>query len=312
MRSFSIAQAVRVAICCWLLAFGSLLTANSQKLTATLTGDILLDRGVRKVVEKKGIDQLFSAGIDSVLQASDVVVGNLECPATKVKAPVYKQYIFRAEPEWLTALQRHGFTHLNLANNHSIDQGREGLLDTYQNILKAGMTPFGAGQNMQEAVQPVLLSKTPRHVWLVASLQMALENFALLPDKPCVSQQSIDSLCQRVAQLRSADPLCYIIVSLHWGWENHVEVVPRQRYDARQLIDAGADCLVCHHTHTRQPMETYRGKPIFYGLGNFIFDPQRDINRQGAIVRLTITDYDATAEEMPIYIRSCTPELLRK
>ena len=89
-----------MAICCWLLAFGSLLTANSQKLTATLTGDILLDRGVRKVVEKKGIDQLFSAGIDSVLQASDVVVGNLECPDTKVKAPVYKQYIFRAEPEW--------------------------------------------------------------------------------------------------------------------------------------------------------------------------------------------------------------------
>lgn len=276
-----------------------------------MTGDILLDRGVRTVVEKQGVDQLFSAAIDSVLQASDVVVGNLECPATKIKAPVFKKYIFRAEPEWLATLQRHGFTHLNIANNHSIDQGREGLLDTYQNIMKAGMTPFGAGQNRQEAVQPVLLSKTPRRVWLVASLQMALENYALLPDKPCVSQQSIDSLCQRVAQLRSADPQCYIIVSLHWGWENHVEVVPRQRYDAHQLIDAGADCLVCHHTHTRQPMETYRGKPVFYGLGNFIFDPQRDINRQGAIVRLTITDHDATAEEIPIYIRNCTPEILR-
>lgn len=312
MRSSSIAQAVRATIGFWLLAISYWPTANSQKLTATLTGDILLDRGVRKVVEKQGVDQLFSAAIDSVLQASDVVVGNLECPATKIKAPVFKKYIFRTEPEWLATMQRHGFTHLNLANNHSIDQSREGLLDTYQNILKAGMTPFGAGQNRQEAVQPVLLSETPRRVWLVASLQMALENFALLPDKPCVSQQSIDSLCQRVAQLRSADPQCYIIVSLHWGWENHVEVVPRQRYDAHQLIDAGADCLVCHHTHTRQPMETYRGKPVFYGLGNFIFDPQRDINRQGAIVRLTITDHDATAEEIPIYIRNCTPELLRK
>ena len=300
-----------MAIGFWLLAFGYWPTANCQKLTATMTGDILLDRGVRKVVEKQGVDQLFSAAIDSVLQASDVVVGNLECPATKIKAPVFKKYIFRAEPEWLASLQRHGFTHLNLANNHSIDQGREGLLDTYQNIMKAGMTPFGAGQNRQEAVQPVLLSETPRRVWLVASLQMALENYALLPDKPCVSQQSIDSLCRRVAQLRSADPQCYIIVSLHWGWENHVEVVPRQRYDAHQLIDAGADCLVCHHTHTRQPMETYRGKSVFYGLGNFIFDPQRDINRQGAIVRLTITDHDATAEEIPIYIRNCTPEILR-
>ena len=207
----------------------------------------------------------------------------------------------------MSDLKRHGITHLNLANNHSIDQGREGLTDTYQNIQQAGIVPFGAGQNMQEAVQPVLLSDSPRRVWLVASLQLALENYAHLSDQPCVSQQSIDALVSRIAQMRSADPQCYIIVSLHWGWENHVEVVPRQRFDAHRLIDAGADCLACHHTHTRQPAETYRGKPIYYGLGNFIFDPQRDINRHGAIVHLTITDHDAKAEEIPIVIKQCTP-----
>ena len=278
-----------------------------SSLVITLTGDILLDRGVRHAIDKQGIDQLFSVGIDSMLQASDLVVGNLECPATQIKAPVFKQYIFRAEPEWLSDLKRHGITHLNLANNHSIDQGREGLMDTYQNIQKTGIVPFGAGRNMQEAIQPVLLSNSPRRVWLVASLQLALENYAHLPDHPCVSQQSIDALCRQIAQLRQDDPTCYIIISLHWGWENHVEVVPRQRYDAHQLIDAGADCLVCHHTHTRQPMENYRGKPIYYGLGNFIFDPQRDINRHGAIVRLTITGSDAKAEEIPIVIKHCTP-----
>jgi poly-gamma-glutamate synthesis protein (capsule biosynthesis protein) len=275
----------------------------------TLTGDILLDRGVRQVVEQKGIDQLFSAGIDSVFQTSDAVVGNLECPATKVHAPVFKQYVFRAEPEWLSDLNRHGVTHLNLANNHSIDQGRIGLMDTRENIIKAGMTPVGAGQNQEEADEPVLLTDSPRRVWLIASLQLALENFSRLPDHPCVSQQTIETLCQRIAKLKQADPKCFIIVSLHWGWENHVEVVPRQRYEARQLIDAGADCLVCHHTHTRQPMETYQGKPIFYGLGNFIFDPRRDLNRHGAMVRLTITEQGATAEEIPIVIRQCCPVL---
>ena len=274
----------------------------------TLTGDILLDRGVRQVVEQKGIDQLFSAGIDSVFQTSDAVVGNLECPATKVHAPVFKQYVFRAEPEWLSSLNRHGVTHLNLANNHSIDQGRIGLMDTRENIIKAGMTPVGAGQNQEEADEPVLLTDSPRRVWLIASLQLALENFSRLPDHPCVSQQTIETLCQRIAKLKQADPKCFIIVSLHWGWENHVEVVPRQRYEARQLIDAGADCLVCHHTHTRQPMETYRGKPIFYGLGNFIFDPRRDLNSHGAMVRLTITEQGATAEEIPIVIRQCRPD----
>ena len=274
----------------------------------TLTGDILLDRGVRQVVEQKGIDHLFSAGIDSVFQTSDAVVGNLECPATKVHAPVFKQYVFRAEPEWLSSLNRHGVTHLNLANNHSIDQGRIGLMDTKENIIKAGMTPVGAGQNQEEADEPVLLTDSPRRVWLIASLQLALENFSRLPDHPCVSQQTIETLCQRIAQLKQADPKCFIIVSLHWGWENHVEVVPRQRYEARQLINAGADCLVCHHTHTRQPMETYQGKPIFYGLGNFIFDPRRDLNSHGAMVRLTITEQGATAEEIPIVIRQCRPD----
>ena len=254
----------------------------------TLTGDILLDRGVRQVVEQKGIDQLFSAEIDSVFRTSDAVVGNLECPATKIHAPVFKQYIFRAEPEWLNDLKRHGVTHLNLANNHSIDQGRKGLIDTKAQVLKAGMTPIGAGQN-----------------------QVELENFARLPDQPCVSQQTVEALCQRIAQLRHDDPQCYIIVSLHWGWENHVEVVARQRYEARQLIDAGADCLVCHHTHTRQPSETYQGKPIFYSIGNFIFDPRNELNSQGSMVRLTITEQGATAEELPIIIRQCTPYLMK-
>lgn len=130
----------------------------------TLTGDILLDRGVRQVVEQKGIDQLFSAEIDSVFRTSDAVVGNLECPATKIHAPVFKQYIFRAEPEWLGDLKRHGVTHLNLANNHSIDQGRKGLIDTKAQILKAGMIPIGAGQNQTEAASPVLLTEQPRKV----------------------------------------------------------------------------------------------------------------------------------------------------
>ena len=106
----------------------------SDTLTITFTGDILLDRGVRPYVEHRGADYVFSPFVDSVFQHSDLVVANLECPATKVRQPAYKRYIFRAEPEWLHALKRHGITHLNLANNHSVDQGRTGLADTKRNI----------------------------------------------------------------------------------------------------------------------------------------------------------------------------------
>ena len=168
MRSSSIALAVSLLLSA--SACHADILDKGDTLTVVLTGDILLDRGVRKTIEHHGVGHLFSDGVDSVFQSAQVVVGNLECPATKIKAPVFKRFIFRGEPEWLDTLRQHGITHLNLANNHSIDQGREGLIDTKKNIL-AGMIPIGAGESMQEASEPVLLASEPRKVWLVPSLR---------------------------------------------------------------------------------------------------------------------------------------------
>ena len=128
MRITSIALAVSIS-----MLFNS--SAKAEELNILFTGDILLDRGVRQVIEHYGVSHLFSEGIDSVFRSAQLVVGNLECPATKIESPVFKRFIFRGEPEWLDILQHHGYTHLNLANNHSIDQGREGLLDKKRNII---------------------------------------------------------------------------------------------------------------------------------------------------------------------------------
>ena len=287
------------------------LAYSSDSLKIILTGDILLDRGVRRVIEHHGVDHLFSDGIDSVFRSAQVVVGNLECPATKIEAPVFKRYIFRAEPEWLTALQKHGITHLNLANNHSIDQGREGLIDTKKNITSAGMTPLGAGENMIEASEPVLLASEPRNIWLIPSLRLALENYAYLTDKPCVSQEPIDSLLSRVYHLRQTDSTAVIIVSLHWGGEHILQPVARQRLDAHQLILAGADAIICHHTHTLQTIETFRGKMIYYSIGNFIFDQQKPLNSKACIVSLNITKDSLVTETIPVEIRNCVPYLVK-
>lgn len=280
---------------------------NADTLNILFTGDILLDRGVRQVIEHHGVDHLFSDGIDSVFRSAQLVVGNLECPATKIEAPVFKRFIFRGEPEWLDTLQRHGYTHLNLANNHSIDQGREGLLDTKRNILAAGMMPIGAGENMNEAVQPVLLAEHPRKVWLVASLRLALENYAYLPDKPCVSQEPMDSLLERVNRLRRTDSTAVIIVSLHWGGEHTLQPVPSQRLEAHQLIRAGADVLICHHTHTLQTIEEFQGKKIYYSIGNFIFDQPKPINSKACMVLLRIKEDSLDIESIPVEIRQCIP-----
>lgn len=263
--------------------------SGKDTLTIAFTGDILLDRGVRQQIERNGIESIFDARADSVFRCSDMVVGNLECPATTLNTPMMKKFVFRAEPEWLEALRAHGFTHLNVANNHTVDQGRRGLVDTWRNVERYGMAAVGVGNTMAEAAQPVLLAEHPRRVWLIASLQMPLEHFPYLPEAPSVNQESIDSMVVRIRALRAEDSTAVILVSLHWGQEHTLEPTPMQRSAARRLIDAGADVLICHHTHTLQTIEQYRGKPIYYSLGNFIFDQDRDINRRTCVPQVTIT-----------------------
>lgn len=263
--------------------------SGGDTLTIAFTGDILLDRGVRQRIESDGIESIFDAKADSVFRCSDLVVGNLECPATALNTPMMKKFVFRAEPEWLEALRLHGFTHLNLANNHSVDQGRRGLVDTWHNVEQYGMISVGVGNTMAEAAQPVLLAEYPRKVWLLASLQMPLEHFPYLPEAPSVNQESIDSMLVRIRALREEDSTAVILVSLHWGQEHTLKPTPMQRSAARRLIDAGADALICHHTHTLQTIEQYRGKYIYYSLGNFIFDQDRDINRRTCVPQVKVT-----------------------
>lgn len=311
MSIFSIARVAKVIMIAVAASVATAIHAGDT-LTVTFTGDVLLDRGVRRTIERHLGDAncLFSPSVDSVFSASQLVVANLECPATTIKSPALKNFVFRGEPEWLQVLKVHGITHLNLANNHSIDQGRKGLVDTRDNIIKAGMVPIGAGNCMDEAVQPVLIATYPRNVYVVASLRLALENFAYLTDQPCVSQDSFEKLEQRVRQLREQEPECCIIVSLHWGAEHVLRPAVQQMSQAHRLIDAGADAMICHHTHTMQTVEHYKGVPIYYSIGNFIFDQKRDINSRACMVQLTITSTTVEAKTIPVVIKDCVPEVV--
>jgi poly-gamma-glutamate synthesis protein (capsule biosynthesis protein) len=311
MKAFFIALAVSLA--CFTSATSQTSSTSStgetSKTCLLFTGDILLDRGVRKVIERHGTDYLFTRKTDSLFRAAQVVVGNLECPATRIKAPVQKRFIFRGEPEWLDGLRKHGFTHLNLANNHSIDQGRKGLTDTRENILKARMKPVGMGKNLQEAAQPVLLTSCPRKVWLIASLGMALENFAYLPDRPCVNTERTPEIIERIRDIKRKDPQAVVLVSIHWGGEHTLKPVPSQRLDAHRLINAGADALICHHTHTLQTIEHYKGRDIYYSIGNFIFDQQKPLNSKACVVKVEVTKDHVRTQVLPIYIQGCVPHL---
>ena len=133
-------------------------------------------------------------------------------------------------------------------------------------------------------------------------------DFSYLPDKPCVSQESADSLLVRIKVLKQQDPQCFIIVSLHWGGEHTLKPIPLQRQQAHDLIDAGADALICHHTHTLQTIEQYQGKSIYYSIGNFIFDQHKPHNTRACMVKVSVTKDDAHFETIPIIINNCIPE----
>ena len=308
-------------VCCLLwstAANSSFFTLHSSLIkaqtTITLTGDILLDRGVRRYIMQKGIDSLFTPQIDSIFAHSDIVVGNLECPATNIHTPAVKQYVFRGNPEWLHDLRRHGITHLNLANNHSVDQQRGGLRDTYKNCLGAHIVPVGAGTNMDEASEAILIVPrtshlVPRNIHLLASQRLKLENFTYLPDSFSVSQEPLDTLCRRIERLRAKDSTAYIIVCLHWGAEHQLKPMALQRQEAHRIIDAGADIIVGHHTHTLQTIEEYKGKPIYYSIGNFIFDQDKPLNTRACMVQIKIAPDAVAVETIPIDIRHCVPHI---
>jgi poly-gamma-glutamate synthesis protein (capsule biosynthesis protein) len=155
----------------------------------------------------------------------------------------------------------------------------------------------------------VLLASIPRPVYLLASLRLTLENFSYLTDQPCVSQEPTDSLINHIQDIKRADSTAIVIVSLHWGGEHTLRPIPQQRMEAHRLIDAGADALICHHTHTLQSMERYKNRPIYYSIGNFIFDQHNPLNAKAGIVRLHINKNSISDTLLPITIHHCSPYL---
>ena len=173
------------------------------------------------------------------------------------------------------------------------------------------MTPVGAGQSQEKAARAVLLTSRPRNVWLLTSLRMTLENWMPLNNRPSVSQEPMDSLISRIRHIKKTDSNAIVIVSLHWGGEHTQRPVPAQRMEARCLIDAGADLLVCHHTHTLQTIEEYKGKMIYYSIGNFIFDQPKPLNSKACMVKLKVRKEKMEIETIPIFIKNCVPMLLK-
>lgn len=290
--------------------FNSSCRKEEAPLSICFTGDVLLDRGVRNSIVRNGsVDFLFQ-DVKKLFKSSDAVVINLECPLTDNESPINKKYIFRGNADWSENLRNNGITHAALANNHTIDQGRIGLVDTYYNLQKSGLESVGYGKNKVEACQPTIIKKGNTKVALFNSVLVPLENWVCLDDESGICQASIDELLEKIKKLKQEDPSFHIVVILHWGAEYHLTPDPIQRREARKLIDSGADAIIGHHPHVIQEEEVYKGKNIFYSLGNFVFDQTKPHTDEGLIVKLVFDDQNINIKKRRVKIKDGRPKLL--
>lgn len=279
---------------------------TEEGFTIGFVGDILLDRGVRKEMSKNGAATFYQK-LSKQLVNTDFLVGNLECPITEEVQPVHKKFVFRGDTANARYLSQVGFTHLSLANNHAYDQSRTGMVSTAEVLHRYGIEPMGYAELTAVACSPTVIAQHDVNVAIFSTVTLALENWFPQSDKPGMCQEDGISLAQRIDHYAKLHPTHHIIVFIHWGIEHSTEASPDQRKLARALIDSGADIIIGHHPHVLQPHEQYKGKDIYYSLGNFIFDQDAPINTQSKLLKIQFETSDYSIEEVNYRIVECLP-----
>lgn len=258
---------MKAALGLLLLLLGSL-AAQAEPVRLIFVGDIMLDDGPGRVIADGG-DPL--APFAPLLADADYRIGNLECPVATVGQPLdSKIYNFRADPRVIKVLKGR-FDALAVSNNHSGDYGQAAFLETLAHLEQAGIASFGGGRNLTEAHRPLWIEKHGLRIAVLGYNEFKPRSFEAGPHWPGIAWSEDSQVLAdiRAARAAGAD---VVIPFMHWGWEREPEPTERQRQLARLMIDAGAAAVVGGHPHVTQGTESYRGRPIVYSLGNFVFD----------------------------------------
>ena len=266
-------------------------SAAVRPVSILAVGDICLAKGVETAMKQRGRAYPFAA-LKKKLREPDITVGNLECCLSLRGVAVPKKYNFRGHPRGALALAEAGFDVVSLANNHALDYGKTALSDTIDHLTEQEIVVSGGGKSLEEAHALRIVTVRGVRVGFLSYLGLFPSILPLTSDEPALAMAELPLVKRDV---RAARPLVdLLVVSMHAGKEYRFKHSARQRQIARTAIDAGADAVIGHHPHVVQDSEVYRGKPIFYSLGNFIFDPSptflRDRGRRwSAMVELQFT-----------------------
>jgi poly-gamma-glutamate synthesis protein (capsule biosynthesis protein) len=253
-------------------------SVNSSTIGIQFFGDIMLDRNVAKAMGTEGTSYLFKNimgpgnGLDNRI---DLTVANLEGPFAPTRIPTTKSIAFRFDPKYAAELAQAGFDIVSLANNHSLDMGWKNVDFTHTTLDQAGLGHFG--DQLRETTEFTYIINA--HGSTIAFV--GFNNTDHVMDLKKVSRILAD------ANSRASTT----IVMMHWGTEYQRSSNKNQQTFAHFLIDQGADAVIGAHPHVIEEAEIYQDKPIFYSLGNFVFDQYFSTDTQeGLSLGLIIQD----------------------
>ncbi|NOT33299.1 MAG: CapA family protein [Candidatus Eisenbacteria bacterium] len=242
---------------------------------------------------------LYFACVRQLLDQADLSIVNLECGFTERGEKLAKNFNFRARPELVEILKHGGVDVVSLANNHIRDYGRAGVEDTIATLDRSGIRHFGAGRNLRVARRPCILERQGLRVGLLGYYFQAPPDM-LEPAQIYATAkrwgaagcyQNLDCIRAMVrADVEELIPRVDIAVPFfHWGKEGSYEVRDYQIELAHLCVDLGCKAVLGAHPHRLQGVELYRGAPIFYSLGNFVYGGIKEpSDRLSALARMRI------------------------
>ena len=275
-----------------------------------ITGDICPSHSNVQAFSSGDEEYLFN-DVVGLLQTADLSIFNLESPITDAQNKIEKiGPCFKAPVESAKTMAKAGLTVAGLANNHIRDYGDKGVLDTIQYCQEAGIRTVGAGKNTSEA-QKGLIVKIDRYI--VGILAFSDQEFSCATEKnaganPFDALDSIDAI-------RNFKKQCdYLVILYHSGIENYQYQTPDLQKRCRKMVDAGANAVVCQHSHCIGTYECYAGAHIIYGQGNCLFESKsrRKTWREGVIISLDINDgCHASCDFIPCIVEDSSVKVAR-
>lgn len=270
-------------------------TADPEEISIVFAGDILFDEHyaiMAKMKQRgKGIEGSISRDMLDVMRGADIFMVNNEFPYTNRGTPTAdKQFTFRARPEYASCLLDMGADIVSLANNHAYDYGEVSLTDSIETLNHLGMPFVGAGRNLEEAIRPVYFIANDKKIAFVSATQIERND---VPDTKEATESSpgvfrcwnVDRLLEVVTNAKQVSD--YVIVYIHWGTESTDVLDWAQKEQAPKIAAAGADLIIGDHPHVLQQIGYCGDTPVFYSLGNFLFNSKA---QDTCLVRVTLDE----------------------